>query len=88
MEQTPTEVRLVKPGAGANSGLVNEVLGSDEPSNDAAGEPFFSLEYQLRDFLASNLSTIASTEGASAFMLIRQDGMASNSPPQWGRLIS
>jgi hypothetical protein len=59
MEQTPTEVRLVKPGAGANSGLVNEVLGSDEPSNDAAGEPFFSLEYQLRDFLASNLSTIA-----------------------------
>jgi endonuclease len=59
MQETPTEVRLIKPGAGTNSGLVNEVLGSDEPSNDDAGEPFFSLEYQLRDFLASNLSTIA-----------------------------
>lgn len=59
MQETPTEVRLIKPGAGTDSGIVSEVLGSDGPVSDDITEPFFSLEYQLRDFLASNLATIA-----------------------------
>lgn len=61
MQETPTEVRLIKPGANSGSEMVNEVLGSTD-SNDAdseAGAPYFSLEYQLRDFLASNLNTIS-----------------------------
>jgi hypothetical protein len=59
MEETPTEVRLIKPGAGASSQIVDEVLGPpNDLVNDEATEPVFTLEYQLRDFLASNLSTI------------------------------
>jgi hypothetical protein len=57
-QETPTEVRLIKPGAGMDSGIVGEVLGSDEPATEDASEPFFSLKYQLRDFLASNLATL------------------------------
>ena len=62
MEETPTEVRLIKPGTASGPKIVDDVLGrdgSDEFVNDEAAEPFFSLEYQLRDFIASNLSTIA-----------------------------
>jgi len=59
MEETPTEVRLIKPGAGAGAQTVDEVLGPpNESVNDEASEPSFTLEYQLRDFLASNLNTI------------------------------
>ncbi len=59
MEETPTEVRLIKPGAGTSARIVDEVLGSpNESISDEASEAFFTLEYQLRDFLASNLSTI------------------------------
>jgi hypothetical protein len=62
MQETPTEVRLIKPGAATGSKIVDDVLGRDGPDelvNDGATEPFFSLEYQLRDFIASNLSTIS-----------------------------
>jgi endonuclease NucS-like protein len=61
MQETPTEVRLIKPGTEFGSHAVGEVLGSGELADDADGdlEPYFSLEYQLRDFLASNLSTIS-----------------------------
>lgn len=59
MQETPTEVRLVKPSAGGDPGIIGEVLGSEEPAADDVSEPFFTLEYQLRDFLASNLGTIA-----------------------------
>jgi len=57
METTPDEVRLIKPGASADR--VAAVLGSetsDDGSDDDAA--VFALEYQLRDFLAANLSTI------------------------------
>lgn len=61
MQETPTEIRLLKPGADSSPLLVSEVLGSsdvgDDADNDAA--PSFSLEYQLRDFIASNLNTIS-----------------------------
>jgi hypothetical protein len=59
VQETPTEIRLIKPGAEASSQLVGEVLGSNELPDDDDREPVFSLEYQLRDFLASNLSTIS-----------------------------
>lgn len=61
MQETPTEIRLIKPGTDSSALVVSELLGSsdmsDDPDIDAA--PFFSLEYQLRDFIASNLSTIS-----------------------------
>jgi endonuclease len=52
MEVTPTEVRLLAPGV-----KLDEVLGP--PAEDDEDEsPYFSLEYQLRDFLADNLGVI------------------------------
>lgn len=57
MQETPTEIRLIKPGT--ETQVVGEVLGPDEVPDDDDNQPAFSLEYQLRDFLASNLSTIS-----------------------------
>lgn len=59
MRETPDEVQLIFPGHSMH--VVEDVLGGvdeidDEVADDAA--PYFSLEYQLRDFLASNLSSI------------------------------
>jgi endonuclease len=59
MQESPTEVRLIKPSAETTSPLLGEVLGTTELTNDDLSEPAFSLESQLRDFLASNLSTIS-----------------------------
>jgi hypothetical protein len=59
MQETPTEIRLIKPGAETSSQIVGEVLGSNNLTNDDDSDPSFSLEYQLRDFLASNLNTIS-----------------------------
>jgi endonuclease len=61
MQETPTEIRLIKPGADSNSLVVSEVLGPTETAEEAETDaaPFFSLEYQLRDFIASNLNTIS-----------------------------
>jgi hypothetical protein len=61
MQETPIEVRLIKPGTEFGTQVIGEVLGSSEVTDDAEGnsEPYFSLEYQLRDFLASNLNTIS-----------------------------
>jgi hypothetical protein len=58
LQETPTEVRLIKPVPQATPELVDKVLGTDEAMDDDRGEPFFTLEYQLRDFLASNIGTI------------------------------
>jgi hypothetical protein len=58
MQETPTEIRLIKPGT--ETQVVGEVLGPNEANgDDDDNQPVFSLEYQLRDFLASNLSTIS-----------------------------
>lgn len=59
MQETPTEIRLIKPGSEAQ--VVGEVLGPNGSAgdDDDDNQPVFSLEYQLRDFLASNLSTIS-----------------------------
>lgn len=62
MQETPLEIRLVKPGTSTDMAKVEAVLGgSDEEVNFEPSEPseaYFSLEYQLRDFLAANLETI------------------------------
>lgn len=61
MQETPTEVRLIKPGV-ASPETIENVLGANElpaDNEDEATGAFFSLEYQLRDFIASNLSAIA-----------------------------
>jgi endonuclease len=58
MQETPTEVRLIPPGQKPD--VVGEILGNDkEDSENTDGEPSFALEYQLRDFLASNLNIIS-----------------------------
>lgn len=58
-QETPTEFRLFAPG---NQEKVNieEIIGP--PAEEADGESdssYFSLEYQLRDFLADNLGAVA-----------------------------
>lgn len=61
-QETDTEVQLIPPGSAAFEGTVEAVLGSDESETDDDGaderSATFGLEYQLRDFLAQNLSTI------------------------------
>jgi hypothetical protein len=62
MQESPTEIRLIKPGATASAEAIDDILGReqlDELANDETSPPYFSLEYQLRDFIASNLNTIA-----------------------------
>ena len=61
MQETPSEIRLIKPGAASDIAKVEEVLGGSEggdfePAETA--EAAFTLEYQLRDFLAANLETV------------------------------
>ncbi len=59
MQETPSEIRLIKPGASSDLSKVEEVLGGNEESDASdTAEASFSLEYQLRDFLAANLETV------------------------------
>ena len=61
MQETPSEIRLIKPGASSDIAKVEEVLGRSEGDDfepAEASEAAFTLEYQLRDFLAANLETI------------------------------
>lgn len=61
MQETPSEIRLIKPGTAADIAKVEEVLGGSEEGDfepTDASEAAFTLEYQLRDFLAANLETI------------------------------
>lgn len=61
MQETSTEIRLIKPGTALSSQTIGEVLGSSDLADDGDVDdaPFFSLEYQLRDFIASNLNTVS-----------------------------
>jgi len=62
MQDTRDEIRLLPPGSSYDADRVSEVLGdtnadtNDERSDD--NENSFSLEYQLRDFLAANIDSI------------------------------
>jgi endonuclease len=56
MEETPTEVRVLAPGTKVKIG---EGVLEPPPETDGEDESFFfSLEYQLRDFLADNLAVV------------------------------
>jgi len=61
MQEAPTEIRLIKPEPDLDPNAVKRIFGSDDPVDDAdtSESPIFSLEYQLRDFLASNLGTVS-----------------------------
>lgn len=59
MQETASEVRMIPPEGHNQAALVDDVLGEpDEAASEADRSPAFSLEYQLRDFIASNLSNI------------------------------
>ena len=59
VQETATEERLLMPGSSTLEGTVEAVLGDeDETENDQEAAAAFGLEYQLRDFLAQNLSSI------------------------------
>lgn len=57
MQETPEEVRLIKPG---NQGAVIETLEQeDDQERDEADASSFSLEAHLRDFIVENLENLA-----------------------------
>jgi RecB family endonuclease NucS len=58
MQETPTEIRLLKPDTVTSPEMVEEVLGSPTIDDDET-ETSFSLEYQLRDFIASIIGKIS-----------------------------
>lgn len=59
VQETPTEERLLIPGSGQLEGAVEAILGEEEMTEDSdEAAAAFGLEYQLRDFLAQNLSAI------------------------------
>src|SRR2546421_247322 len=54
VQETPSEVRLILPGTAAP-----EIFGrDDDPEEAEPSEAAFGLEFQLRDFIAQNISTI------------------------------
>ncbi len=61
MEESSSQVRLLMPSNSQSSSAGNDIFIGDDISNDEqnAQLPVFSLEYQLRDFLATNLNTIS-----------------------------
>jgi len=59
VQETPTEERLLMPGVSRQEGAVEAILGEDGVrDDDEETDTAFGLEYQLRDFLAQNLSAI------------------------------
>jgi endonuclease len=59
LEESPNEVRLIRPGTEGKSNNISEILGAPFVEDSVDGSsPSFALEYQLRDFLAANIGTI------------------------------
>lgn len=67
VQSSDTEVRLIRPADAGRQELIDEVLGSvsnqttvdsDDIAESASPEQAFGLDYQLRDFLAQNLTTL------------------------------
>lgn len=59
VQETPSEVRLMLPGAGVSQAAVESVLGEEaEVEENEFTEASFGLEYQLRDFIAQNIGAI------------------------------
>ncbi|MBI1878718.1 MAG: DUF91 domain-containing protein [Chloroflexi bacterium] len=59
IQETDTEVRLIQPGTSDSLVEIDTILGgSDDETEEEDVAPVFTLEYQLRDFLAENIHTI------------------------------
>ncbi len=59
VQESASEVRLIVPGSSELEGTVEAVLGEENEEIDIEDEvATFALEYQLRDFLAQNLTAI------------------------------
>ncbi len=72
-EETESEVRLFLPGESVNSETVSSILDTDEENGDNEGEQTFSLERQLRDFIADNISSI-NINGKQLKLFVDQKG--------------
>ena len=72
-EETDSEVRLFQPGEKINSGVLSSVLGESVDTNNGEKDQGFSLEKQLRDFLADNISSIK-INGKSLQVFVDQTG--------------
>lgn len=60
VQETPNEERLLMPGSSQMESSVEAILGEDDSAEDCEESvAAFGLEYQLRDFLAQNLSVIS-----------------------------
>jgi hypothetical protein len=58
IQETPSEVRLVLPGGQTSAAMMETVLGEEVEADEAErSEASFALEFQLRDFIAQNIST-------------------------------
>lgn len=60
MQETPSEIRLIEPGA-RDIAKVDQILGSSDEEEFEPSETIgavFAMEYQLRDFLAANLEVV------------------------------
>jgi hypothetical protein len=59
VEELPNEVRLIPPGTVAPDLDIDQVLGSQKEAVEGdSAEAAFGLEFQLRDFIASNIKRI------------------------------
>jgi len=60
VKETDSQVLLLKPGTNTDDAAIEEVLGptEEEGGDPQSGEASFSLEYQLRDFVAQNFNAI------------------------------
>lgn len=76
VQETSNEVRLFLPGVPASQSGIGAVFGdgnSEEEEKEEVPDASFALEYQLRDFVAQNLSTI-SIEGRRLRLYVDPSG--------------
>lgn len=74
MDRTPTEVRMSPPGTVVSEGAMESVLGDEAVDEEGeTAESSFALEYQLRDFIAQNLSVIV-VEGRHLHLYVDPTG--------------
>lgn len=73
MRSTPTEVVLTPPGSPSLDSSTDDAANFDEAELDGSGASYFSLEAQLRDFLAANIKSIP-INGKALSIYIDQTG--------------
>lgn len=74
VQEMEAEVRLIMPNAQNDSSAIEAVLGEEADSaNYEESETVFELEYQLRDFIAQNLSSIP-VQGKKLKLYVDENG--------------